>query len=84
MASPALIEFDVQTPRAFLLTDLLAEQETALRADRRSAVARHADRLSGAEVESGSCMKGFFVAIALEAALTLSLYGAWRLLHILR
>jgi hypothetical protein len=47
-------------------------------------VSREFARSSDQSVEEGSCVKGFMVAIAIEATVGLGVYGVWHLWHLIR
>jgi hypothetical protein len=66
------------------LRDLYSDPELVFSRAEKIDLATAAGALTEESVEGGKCLRGIFVGIAIEAAAAFSLYGAWRLWHLLR
>ncbi len=80
MASQVLSEFQVESSEYVLPGDAISGPIWAPSAFEVPSLATPLESCA----EDGSCVKGFFVAIGLETAMALGLYGIWQAWHILR
>lgn len=79
-----LNEFDDESSDSPMHSDALAGPVWVSSLSEALAFAREADRLSKSCAEDGSCLQGLAVAIGLETATVLSLYGIWQVWHLFR
>jgi hypothetical protein len=84
VANRALDDIEVELSEAFIFRGVLADPALASSVTEIPVFASKPGCLPESGVEDGSCLKGFFVAIGLEAAMALSIYGLWQVWHILR
>jgi len=90
VASPILNALEAGSSRTFLLRDDLAGSVLTPSVSEAPVFRRKTDCMSssnaedGSGAQDGSCAVGFCVAIGLEAAMALGLYGIWQVLHIFR
>jgi hypothetical protein len=84
VASPVLNESEIEWSQTFMLKDFHAGPVWAPSVSEASAFAKETDGLSESNAEDGDCLKGFFVAIGIEAAMAFCLYGVWQAWHIFR
>ncbi|MGA2169313.1 MAG: hypothetical protein ABSG62_13975 [Terracidiphilus sp.] len=79
-----LNEFEFKFSVAPMHSDVFAGPVWAPSESEAPAFAREPDRLSESGAEDGSCLQGLAVAIGLETATVLSLYGIWQVWHLFR
>ena len=84
MASRTISSVNVESPELIPLRDLYIDPELVFSRAEKIDLATAVGALTEDGVEGGRCLKGIFVGMALEAATAVSLYGAWRLWHLLR
>jgi hypothetical protein len=82
VASQALNQFEIEASQPFMLRDILPGAAWApYRAPTRPLATTTE---SDTNEEEGNCLKGFLVAISLEGALALSVFGVWHGWHLMR
>ncbi|MGD0630249.1 MAG: hypothetical protein ABR987_12905 [Terracidiphilus sp.] len=84
MASQTLNELHRESPQPFMLRDVLPGPGWAPYWAPARPLPGAADFASKACEEDGSCVKGLVVAICLEGAAALSVFGIWQLWHLIR
>ena len=84
MASPTIRSVNVESQDFIPLRDMYSNSELVFSRAEKIDLATAAGALTEDSVEGGRCLRGILVGIALEAATVFSLYGAWRLWHLLR
>jgi hypothetical protein len=80
VATQALGNFEMEPTQPFMLRDILPGPGWAPY----KASEGRIDCTSRAEVVPGSCLKGAVIAIMLESAAALVVYGAWQVWHLIR
>lgn len=83
MATQVLDKIEVDSSQVFRLGDILPRLWSPYRTATSESVK---DTEYGPEqsAEDGSCIKGAFVAISMEAGAALAIYGIWQVLHFFR
>lgn len=84
MASSALSTFEGSSSRVYSLIELCDSPELFISELGPQDVARVVNFLPEDSAKDGTCLKGIFVGLALEVAMAVSIYGGWRLIHLLR
>ena len=84
MASPTISSVNVESPEFIPLRDLYSNSELVFSRAEKIDLATAAGAPTEERGEGGTCLRGMLVGMALEAATAFSLYGAWRLWHLLR
>ncbi len=84
VASPTISSVNVESSDFIPLRDLYSHPELGFSLAENIDLATAAGALTEESVEGGRCLRGIFVGIALEAAMAFSLYGVWRLWHLVR
>jgi hypothetical protein len=84
MASQVLNNFEVETVRASRLMDIYSGRELGSFARKAPAFAEETDDTPSESSADGlGAAKGFLVAVGLQVALGVSIFGLWRLWHTL-
>jgi hypothetical protein len=84
MATQVLTKIDVESTTVFGLGDILPRSLWAPYRTAAPAFVRGSERVADGSAGDGSCFSGAFVAIALEGAVALGVYGIWLVLHLFR
>jgi hypothetical protein len=84
VASQVLNQFEIESSQPFMLRDILPGAAWApYRAPTRP-LAPDTDRVSDANEKGEKCLKGFVVAVCLEGAMALGVFGLWHVWHLIR
>jgi hypothetical protein len=84
VAIQALDEFHHELTQPFLLRDVLPGPAWAPYQAGVRPLPRNTDFAAEACEEDGNCIKGFLVAICMEGAAALGVYGIWQIWHLFR
>jgi len=84
LASHALDEFEVIEFRSSMCTDAFVRGMPAPGILEGRRLARETGSRSASNSEGIRCVRGSLLALALEAAMALCVYGIWEIWHILR
>ena len=84
MATQGLNNFKVELGQPFMLRDILPGAAYAPYHVQLRQPAWDTDEGSDATAGEQRCLKGFFVAVALEAVIAVSVVGFWQLWHLVR
>jgi hypothetical protein len=82
--SPVLDECEVESFSTVMLKDVFAGPMLASSSSEAFARSGELDCVCDSSVEDGSCLKGFFMGIGLEAGAAMGIYSICLLWHILR
>ncbi len=83
MLSQVGIESEAAQTSALMGADVFARPMLPPSFAEAAAWVTEADNLSAASAHDGDCLIGFSVAIGLEAAMAIGLYGIWRVWHLM-
>ena len=83
MAGHTLDEFHHEVTQPFMLRDVLPGPAWAPYQARMRPLPRNAD-FSSEACQDGDCIEGFLVAVCIEGAAALGVYGIWQLWHFFR
>lgn len=84
MATQTLNQIEAESTNVFRLGDVLPKSLWTPYGSAAPAFVKGSERASNGSAGDGNSFSGAFVAIALEAAAALGVYGIWQVLHFLR
>ncbi len=84
MATQVIGKMEVESTDVFRLGDILPKSLWAPYRTAAPAYAKGSERASSGSAGDGSSITGAIMALALEAAAALGVYGIWQLWHFLR
>jgi hypothetical protein len=82
--SPVLDEREIESISTSMLEDVFADPMLAPESSEAFAHSEEHDSLYDSSPEDGSCLMGFFVAIALQAGAAIGIYCLWLLWQMFR
>jgi hypothetical protein len=84
VATQVLNQFEIESSQPFMLRDILPGAAWAPYRAPTCPIANEMECASDAIEEDGNCVKGFAVAIGLEGAMALAVFGIWHAWHLIR
>jgi hypothetical protein len=84
VATQVLNQFEIESSQPFMLRDILPGAAWAPYRAPICAVANDMECAIEANEVDGNCVKGFVVAISLEGAMALGVFGLWHFWRLLR